>query len=90
MDPYLELAQMPHPCIEWEVCGECHRAYRRGEHRAVWVLHEETGEEEMLELCPYEGCEASPRFDGIDWRWLARAHPDSLPHIPERDVVYEW
>ncbi len=74
----------------WEVCGDCHRAYRRGEHRASWMLHEDTGGEELVELCPYPDCAASPRFDGVDWASLAHAHPHSLPHVPERGVRYEW
>lgn len=77
-------------CDEWTVCGDCRRAYRHGEHRAVWVHHEENGEDELVELCPYPDCEASPRFDGIDWMYLARAHPDSLPHVPEPGVRYTW
>lgn len=28
----------------WEMCGDCGRAYRRGEHRPAWVLREDTGE----------------------------------------------
>ncbi len=90
MDAWLEVIESANTNVGWEVCGECRRAYRRGEHRMVWAQHEATDEEELLEQCPYENCEASPRFDGIDWVWLARAHPDSLPHVPERGVVYEW
>jgi hypothetical protein len=74
----------------WEVCGDRPRAYRRGEHRALWVLHEDDGTEELHELCPYPDCEASPCHDGADWAHLARAHPDSLPYIPERGVAYRW
>ena len=74
----------------WEVCGDCRRAYRRGEHRPAWVLHEDTGEEELAELCPYPDCQASPRFDGVEWGQLALSYPDSLPHAPERGVVYAW
>ncbi len=90
MDTWLERIEMAHTQASWEVCGDCRRAYQRGECHRVWALNEETGEEELLELCPYESCEASPRFDGIDWRWLAHAHPDSLPYLPERGVVYQW
>ncbi len=74
----------------WEVCGDCHRACRRGEHRAMWVLHEDTGEEELVELCPYGDCDAQPRFEAIEWASLARCHPDSLPQLPQRDVLYSW
>ncbi len=74
----------------WQVCGDCRRAYRRGEHRAVWVVHEDDGEEELVELCPYGDCEAQPRFDGVDWASLAHAHPDCLPHVPQRDTLYSW
>ncbi len=90
MDTWLEQVGLEEGRASWEVCGDCRRAYLRGEHRAFWALCEETGEEELLELCPYESCEASPRFDGIDWRWLAHAHPDSLPYLPERGVAYQW
>jgi hypothetical protein len=90
MDAYFETAQIARPLVEWEVCGDCRRAYRRGECRRVWVPVEDTGEEELVELCPYEDCEASPRCDGVDWRGLAHAHPDSLPHLPERGIVYPW
>ncbi len=74
----------------WQVCGDCRRAYRRGEHRAVWVLHEDDGEEELVELCPYRDCQAQPRFEAIEWASLARCHPDSLPHLPQRGVKYAW
>jgi hypothetical protein len=52
--------------IEWAVCGDCRRAYRRGEHRAVWVTHEDDDTEELVELCPYPDCRATIRHDGID------------------------
>ncbi len=74
----------------WQVCGDCRRAYRRGEHRAVWVFHEDAAEEELVELCPYRDCEAQPRFDRVDWVALAHAHPDCLPHLPQRDTQYSW
>ncbi|MDP9381929.1 MAG: hypothetical protein M3Q29_17635 [Chloroflexota bacterium] len=90
MDTYPEMVQIPHRPIEWDVCGDCHRAYRRGEHRAMWVLHDDDGTEELVELCPYPGCWATTRHDGIDWLSLAQAHPDSLPHLPERGVAYTW
>lgn len=90
MDTWLEQVGLEQVGGSWEVCGDCRRAYQRGECHRVWALCEETGEEELLQLCPYEGCEASPRFDGIDWSWLAHAHPDSLPYVPERGVVYQW
>ena len=79
------------PEEEWEVCGDCRRAYRGGEHHAAWVLHEEDREEELVELCPYHpDCEAQPRFDGIEWADLVRANPDSLPSTPERGIAYVW
>ncbi len=78
------------PTVEWEVCGDCRRVYRRGEHRATWVLHEDDGTEELVELCLYPDCRATPRHDGIDWASLAQAHPDSLPHVPRRGVAYTW
>ncbi len=74
----------------WQVCGDCRRACRCGEHRAVWVLHEDDGTEELVELCPYADCWATIRHDAIDWASLAQAHPDSLPHLPLRGVVYAW
>ena len=80
----------PYTPDAWEVCGDCGRAYRRGEHRPAWVLHEDTGEEELAELCPYPDRQASPRFDGVEWGQLTTAHPDSLPHTPERGVAYAW
>ncbi len=76
--------------IEWQVCGDCRRAYRRGGHRAVWVTHEDDGTEELVELCPYPDCRATIRHDAIDWASLTLAHPDSLPHLPQRDVTYAW
>ena len=76
--------------IEWEVCGDCRRAYRRGEHRAVWVTHEDDDTEELVHLCPYPDCRATIRHEGIDWTSLTQAHPDSLPHLPQRDVTYAW
>ena len=88
MDPLT--SSLAHPAGEWEVCGDCRRAYRHGEHRAVWVLHEDDGTEELAELCPYPDCRATIRHDGIDWASLAQAHPDSLPHLPTRGVVYAW
>ncbi len=72
----------------WDACGDRRRAYRRGEHRALWVLREDTGEEEPVELCLYGDCDASPNHDGIEWASLARYHPDSLQHTPERGVAY--
>jgi hypothetical protein len=90
MDTWLEIHDFPRPPVEWEVCGDCRRAYRRGECRRAWVLVEDTGEEELVELCPYPDCEASARHDAVDWAHLARAHPDSLPHLPERGVAYTW
>lgn len=78
------------PTVEWQVCGDCRSAYRRGEHRVVWVLHEDDGTEELVELCPYPDCRATIRHDGIDWASLAQANPDSLPHLPQRDVTYAW
>ncbi len=83
MDAWLEIRGITHVPVEWDVCGDCHRAYRRGEHRAMWVLHEDDSEEELMELCPYPDCCATTRHDGIDWASLAQAHPDSLPHVPE-------
>jgi len=74
----------------WEVCGDCRRAYRRGEYRSEWILHEDTGEEELMEVCPYRDCEASPKFDGVEWGQLALAYPDGLPHVPEVGVAYAW
>ncbi len=56
----------------------------------MWVLHEDDGTEELVELCPYGDCDAQPRFEAIEWVSLARCHPDSLPYIPERGVVYRW
>ncbi len=85
------MIEMEQRNLGWEVCGDCRRAYQRGECHRVWALNEETGEEEVLELCPYHPeCEASPRFDGIDWASLLFFHPDTLPHVPERGVAYDW
>ncbi len=88
MDPLT--SSLTRPAVEWQVCGDCRRAYRRGEHRAMWVLHEDDGTEELVELCPYGDCDAQPRFEAIDWVSLARCHPDSLPHLPQGGVVYAW
>ncbi len=74
----------------WQVCSDCRKAYRRGEHRAVWVTHEDDGTEELVELCPYPDCCAQPHFEAIEWASLARCHPDSLPRLPERGTVYTW
>ncbi|MDP9381777.1 MAG: hypothetical protein M3Q29_16855 [Chloroflexota bacterium] len=90
MDTWPEIRGITHARVEWDVCGDCRRAYRRGEHRAMWVLHEDDGTEELVELCPYAGCWATIRHDGIDWASLAQAHPDSLSHLPERGVTYAW
>lgn len=90
MEPWLDAMSVEFAAGAWQVCGDCHRAYCRGEHRAVWVIHEDDGIEELVELCPYPDCLAQPRFEGIEWASLARCHPDSLPHVPQRDVVYAW
>ncbi|MDP9381629.1 MAG: hypothetical protein M3Q29_16065 [Chloroflexota bacterium] len=83
-------SSLTRPAVEWQVCGDCRRAYRRGEHRAVWLTHEDDGTEELVELCPYPDCWATIRHDAIDWASLAQAHPDSLPHLPQRDATYAW
>ncbi len=56
----------------------------------MWVTHEDDGTEELAKLCPYAECWATTKYDGIDWSSLAQAHPDSLPHLPQRDVTYSW
>ena len=61
MATYSGKTRTDRPPAGWEVCGDCRRAYRRGEHRAVWVLVEDTGEDELVELCPYPDCEGAPR-----------------------------
>ncbi len=61
MDTWLEIHGITHPTVKWDVCGDCRRAYRRGEHRALWVTHEDDGTEELVELCPYSDCEGAPR-----------------------------
>lgn len=53
-------------------------------------VHEDDGIKELVGLCPYPDCEARPRFDAVEWARLARYHPDSLPHLPQRGVVYAW
>ena len=52
MDTWAAIPGVAPPRVEWVVCGDCRRAYRRGEHRAVWVAREEGGGEELVELCP--------------------------------------
>ncbi len=90
MEVWLHETQVELTRGAWQVCGDCRRAYRRGEHRAVWVMHEDDGTEELVDLCPYADCCAQPRFEAIEWASLARCHPDSLPHLPQRDVTYAW
>lgn len=62
-------------------CLHCERAYKYGEYREV----EQYGE--ILQMCPYEGCDGDTVLDAWDWAKIRDANP-TYPGTPEKGKVY--
>lgn len=70
---------------DWMMCLHCGRAYRYGEHRALFTDYGDG--DELCKLCPYPDCDVWAEEEGMVWSQMLEQNPQ-LPSVPERGVRY--
>lgn len=77
--------EIPQGTTMW--CLHCERTYPHGEFREIKDPHPIPGEDDTLQMCPYEDCDGDVVIDSKEWDWVLEKHPD-YPETPKHGEVY--